>query len=476
MYVKKKYRRLLDLADQQFTIPNSFQRFISEKEKLHNLVIKSKNNQCRCTYCNQEFSLKTKVNSVVRCPNCKQKLLVKSDRLTNYSFKDNLQLLDKIENENVFVLRTFELYSSYNDRKIKHYTTEFMRTFIEDGEINDFVSNNVSNHMGTMYVQHYSNNKGWHGRDHRWSYHAVVGMVSPYNLKSLLKNTDLKYSQLDKFIAKNDYIDFIYYFNLAQYPSFEMLIKMKLYNLACKADKFYQGDSFQEVFGISKTYYYFMKKHNINYEQLKVLQLLKKEDIRLINKLVEFHNLEELSRYVDLEIAYYKVLRKNKYHGHEYLDYLDMARMLGYDMKNKKILYPINLMKEHDKLANLVQEVEDEANDRLIKERLKELNKISYQDKNYVLFPANSVASLVYESKILNHCVKTYAKRYSLGKTTILFLRDKDNQEKPLVTVEVKDNEIVQARAKNNANPSDEQWKFLEKWKKKVLDKQLLSI
>ena len=55
-------------------------------------------------------------------------------------------------------------------------------------------------------------------------------------------------------------------------------------------------------------------------------------------------------------------------------------------------------------------------------------------------------------------------------------MRDKNNQEKPLVTVEVKNNEIVQARAKNNDNPSDEQWKFLEKWKKKVLDKQLLSI
>jgi len=474
MYVKKKYRILLDLTDQQFIIPNSFQKFIEEKEKLHNLVIKSKNNQCWCTYCNNKFTSKTRVNNVVKCPNCKQKLLVKSDRLTKYSFKDNLQLLDKIEY--TFVLRTFELYSSYDGSKMKHSITEFMRTFIEDGETNDFVSNNVSNHMGYMYVQHYSNNKGWHGRNHRWAYRDVTGMVSPYNIKSLLKNTDLKYSQLDKFIAKTDYIDFIYYFNLAHYPIFEMLVKMKLYNLIRDASKFYGGKNFQEIFGLPKTYYPFMKKHNINYEQLKVLRLLKKEDIKLINKLVEFHNLEELSRYVDLETAYYKVLRKNKYYEHEYLDYLEMAVMLGYDIKDKKILYPINLMEEHDKLVNLVQEVEDEANDRLIKERLKSLNKISYQDKNYVLFPANSVASLFYESKILNHCVKTYAKRYSLGKTTILFLRDKADREKPLVTVEVKDNKIIQARAKNNANPSDEQWKFLEKWKKKVLDKQLLSI
>ena len=86
MYVKKKYRRLLDLTNQQFIIPNSFQKFIEEKEKLHNLVIKSKNNQCWCTYCSNEFTSKIRVNNVVKCPNCKQKLLVKSDRLTKYSF------------------------------------------------------------------------------------------------------------------------------------------------------------------------------------------------------------------------------------------------------------------------------------------------------------------------------------------------------------------------------------------------------
>lgn len=46
MYVKKKYRKLLDISDKQFTIPSYFQKFIDEKTKLHNLVIKSKGNEC----------------------------------------------------------------------------------------------------------------------------------------------------------------------------------------------------------------------------------------------------------------------------------------------------------------------------------------------------------------------------------------------------------------------------------------------
>ena len=87
MYVKKKYRRLLNLTDEQFTIPSSFQRFIDEKEDLHNLVIKSKGSKCWCTCCHHSFVSQTKVNGFIKCPNCKNKLLVKSDRLTSYIFK-----------------------------------------------------------------------------------------------------------------------------------------------------------------------------------------------------------------------------------------------------------------------------------------------------------------------------------------------------------------------------------------------------
>ena len=32
MYVRKKYQRILDLSDEQFSIPSSFQKFITEKQ------------------------------------------------------------------------------------------------------------------------------------------------------------------------------------------------------------------------------------------------------------------------------------------------------------------------------------------------------------------------------------------------------------------------------------------------------------
>lgn len=472
MYIKKKYRELLSKADKQFTIPPSFQKFIEKQKMAHNLIIKSKGNNCRCTFCHNKFVAQTKVNREIRCPNCKQKLLVKTDRLQQYNFKDNLQLLDKVDN--VLVLRTFELYTSYNKDKMESHITEFMRTIIENDEIHDFTSNQVLNHMGYMYVAHYVPFIYWKARS-RWAYRDVRAIVAPCNIRRLLKNTNLKYSMLDKYVTKMDYIDLVRCMKLASYPSFEMLVKMKLYNLVSEADKFTTGKNFQEIFGLSKTYYQFMKKHNINYKQLQVLKILQKEDIKLINKLVNYNNLEDLSKYVNLEDAYYKVLKRNHHREHEYLDYLLMCLKLQYSLKDKKILFPKNLMQEHDRLVNLVEIVKNEANDRLIKERLEELNKNVYQNRKYIIFPAPSVASLLDESRQMSNCVKSYCSRYALGETDIYFLRMIEHQDRSLVTVEINNNEIVQARTKYNEPINKSQENFLDKWKKTVLDKGALS-
>ena len=144
--------------------------------------------------------------------------------------------------------------------------------------------------------------------------------------------------------------------------------------------------------------------------------------------------------------------------------------ILQYPIKSSKVLYPNNLREEHDKVTKLVKIVENEANDRLIKQRLKELKKYIYKDEQYVVFPAPSVESLLDESEQLGHCVKTYAERYALAKTDIYFLREIEHENQSLVTIEVRDHEILQARTKYNGTPTKEQLDFLELWKNKILN------
>ena len=221
--------------------------------------------------------------------------------------------------------QTTGTYTSFDGTCTKHSLTEFMRTFIEDDDVEDFVTR-VHNHMGHMYIAHYQKFEKWRTRNYRWAYRDIIGMVCPYNLKNMLKDTELKYSQLDKFVANVDYIDFIYYFNnIAKYPSFEMLVKLKLYNLAKDANQFVIGKTFKEIFGVPKTFYPFMKRYNLDLKELTVLRTLQKENISLIRKLKDYHNLADLARYVDLEVAYKKVLLKPGNYEHEYLDYLKVG-------------------------------------------------------------------------------------------------------------------------------------------------------
>lgn len=60
-----------------------------------------------------------------------------------------------------------------------------------------------------------------------------------------------------------------------------------------------------------------------------------------------------------------------------------------------------------------------------------------------------------------------YLTRVQEGKTQILFMREKENLDKPLVSIEVKDGRVVQARGMSNRSVTLDEKEYLEKWAKK---------
>ena len=83
--------------------------------------------------------------------------------------------------------------------------------------------------------------------------------------------------------------------------------------------------------------------------------------------------------------------------------------------------------------------------------------------------PAPNLKALQDESKQQNNCVRTYAEKYADGTCDIYFMRDIQNPKKSLVTVEVKNNKVVQSRIKNNNDPNEKQLKFLDRWENIIL-------
>lgn len=482
-YIKKTHREILEKLDNRMSFPNGWNEFVNKQAKYQNLIIKSSNNKCLCTNCRQSFISKNKINQKTRCPNCHNKYLIKRSNLKHYEFKDYISILDRINN--TFVIRYFELKTTIDAKHQQNSSVvEFAREMPRDDYYRDiYVNDRVSKCQCYIYINHcnsnYFNIKKWRAYTRNYSL-INYSIVFPNNIKKILKNTVLEYSNIWELAKHSTYINLLELIrNKDDYAinRIERLTKMKLYNLALKANNFSCSGTFETIFGVSKDYYQFMKKYNITYSQLKILQLLKEKNINKIRYLENFLNygdstydLEEISRYISLNrfIKYSKLHHKN-IKTYLYKDYLRFAKLLGFDLTNNKYAFPKNLKEEHDKLSKEYEVQENKILHTAIIRRGKELSVNKYKNDKFIILPALTLESLKDESKQQNNCVRTYAEKYATCDCDIYFMRDIENPKKSLVTIEVKDNKVVQSRIKNNQEPNKKQLEFINKWEQKVL-------
>lgn len=113
--------------------------------------------------------------------------------------------------------------------------------------------------------------------------------------------------------------------------------------------------------------------------------------------------------------------------------------------------------------------IENPEIDEKIKEIAQVLSLNNYEDDEYVIFPASSIADLVEESRQQKNCVRTYCERIANNECHIYFMRRKEEIDKSFVTIEVRNNEIVQARVKYNELPCEEISRILEKWENNII-------
>lgn len=475
MYIKKKERELFQLIDNKVTIPSKWFKFINEQRKHHNLIIKTKK-EYLCTNCKSKFKADKKINEECKCPNCKNVYLVKSDKLKKYKFKDQLAIFDKIDD--YYVERIFQLESNYRNGSMSYCCFEWGRNIYgKDFDVEyQIINNNTVGTTSGVWISYRSDfNSNWKYSDSLSNPIRYIDqfIYYPYNLKKLLsKNPDYKYSQMWELVKHVSYCDLVYllkYYN----PSVELLTKLKFYNLALNPKTFMFKKSFKERFmGLSKEYFPFIRKYNLNIDELKALSLIKEKNIDIIKKVSKLSDSEELFKIINLKKAL-KLTDLNENNCAEYKDYLTMIKVMKFDMKNPKYLYPKNILKAHDKIENEFDIRKDALISEAIKNRFNELSKYTYEDNKYIIFPANSIESLENESSQQHNCVRTYAERISKGSCDIYFMRLTKDRDKSLVTVEVKNSEVVQKRTKNNNITTEEQNRFLNIWEKKILRRQV---
>ena len=133
----------------------------------------------------------------------------------------------------------------------------------------------------------------------------------------------------------------------------------------------------------------------------------------------------------------------------EYVDYAQAAEGIGLNLHNPVFAFPKNFREKHDSVTRAYANLQEErANEEAMKKYLPRYRKL---DKKYtfsldgfeIQVPRNGT-EIAQEGKRLCHCVGGYAERHLKGATTILFLRRSAQRDTPLVTIEMKENKIVQ--------------------------------
>lgn len=467
-YIKKDIRELINSMDKEFKVDNQVKKWVRKTiYPQHNLFIKTKDG-CYCTNCHKTFFIKSKVGEYVICPKCKNNLLIRLKTLKFYKFIDDFRILEYING--YFVIRGFEVMSLYKDMKVKHYIAEYQRLVIAKDKKYLLFSNKFKIFMYCNYVNHDEKQLKWRLHDNYYSnWYYSNGIMYLGNIEKDIKNSPYQYCNLTSTMIDYSKLNSIFLLQkiLDNPTSYELLHKLGLTNLAIECDKFSIKGSFEKRFGVPKEYLSFMVKHNITYNELKVLKVIKRKNIKIIRKLSKLQCFEELSIKLDMLKALDNGL--NEINEHIYRDYLDFAEKLKFNMKDKQILYPKNLIEAHDKLLIQIKDVEDKEMIKNIGKRYEELKNNTYKNNKYIIYPVPSYTDLIYESSMQNNCVRSYNFRYANHEVDLYFMRLVSDMSKSLVTIEVKDNIVIQSRIKGNQLPNKEQQNFIDSWANKFL-------
>lgn len=91
-----------------------------------------------------------------------------------------------------------------------------------------------------------------------------------------------------------------------------------------------------------------------------------------------------------------------------------------------------------------------------------------WRDEKFSVFFPKSIKEFVIEAIKQNNCLLEYVEEYVENTTDILFLRKVGEENKPFVTIEIYDGEIIQAYAKCNTLPDKDVQDWIHMYAKKI--------
>lgn len=154
----------------------------------------------------------------------------------------------------------------------------------------------------------------------------------------------------------------------------------------------------------------------------------------------------------------------------DYYDYLKNLNELHITI-NKKSAFPDNFWKAHDEVV--VEYAKEKAKLKDIQNKEKEIKYKEIKEKSIyqpliindlLIRLPDSLEEIKIEGILQNNCVNSYVNRILDKQTNVLFGRKVSRPDIPYITIEIKDNRVIQARYKGNINCTAEDTKKIENY------------
>lgn len=388
-----------------------------------------------------------------------------------------------------FVSRYYDVMKSSSQFGEVHQVMEKARVIYDGKKAKTYYN------IGGSY--YHERSSWWDANAGMYSYdtHITFGQGVLYykNLDEVLKGTTFQYCALSQMAEHEqgymiNHDSFLRHFESHRF--IEYFIKMGLYNLANdyvinprdeRINK--NGKNVLEILKISKQQVNRLIEMNGNRYTLGLLQAEETSGARFTDEQIMFFTDNQL-RMDDIEkilqystptqaVRYLRVKRDYKTIGHvltEWKDYIENCKMLGYDLSNEFVLFPRYLKTAHDNTARAAVDLINREKDKLLQERMSFIaDQYRYETENFIISIPQITGEIIKEGQELHHCVGTYVERVVRGECIILFVRRKDDPETSFFTMEIKGEQIVQCRGKNNCDMPQPVKQFVESFRKKKL-------
>lgn len=196
------------------------------------------------------------------------------------------------------------------------------------------------------------------------------------------------------------------------------------------------------------------------------------DDKTLLEEMTEYASISRIGAYVVEQDQ--KEKTKTHVTFKDYMDYFRECKKLGFNLRDKKILFPAAFRAAHKRTSDLVDQLKDQIDQAGIDEAVAKITGMNepYRKGGLLIRPARSAQELRDEGRILGHCVGGYAEKMTKGQCVIMFIRKTTAPDKPFFTLELSPNrKVMQCRGEHNCSAPEEVNAFVDSWMSWLLSK-----